>query len=191
MESAYLQQDNGKDTGFLYVCKHIRLGGADGFAVQAASNVICEWDFEDSAEWGEIIPEDSRILDITGNANLPVEEVDGGLVKVTGSIMLDQAKMSSLVGIGKLVLVVVGKSTDYNGKVYFDNIKISKTVSAVTPTTAPVTTRRPYYPVIVPTETSRPTVSPEQTVAPVPAETGKPGTTTEVTSILLRYHKAN
>lgn len=130
-------------------------------------------------------------MDITGNANLPVEEVDGGLVKVTGSIMLDQAKMSSLVGIGKLVLVVVGKSTDYNGKVYFDNIKISKTVSAVTPTTAPVTTRRLYYPVIVPTETSRPTVSPEQTVAPVPAETGKPGTTTEVTSILLRYHKAN
>ncbi len=152
---------------------------------------------QDSAEWGEIIPEDSRILDITGNANLPVEEVDGGLVKVTGSIMLDQAKMSSLVGIGKLVLVVVGKSTDYNGKVYFDNIKISKTVSAVTPTTAPVTTRRPYYPVIVPTETpaavptetpsstetpaAASTATPKPTETPVPAETSRPTVSPEQT----------
>ncbi len=170
---------------------------------------------QDNVKWEEVISEDSKIVDITGNINLPAEEVDGGFVKSTVSIMLDKTKMTSQVGIGKLVLVVVGNSTDYNGKVYFDNIKISKTVSAVMPTTTPAATKRPYYPVIAPTQTptaaptqtpiptataaptATPTITPvpTATVAPTttpaitqaptvtqaPTETGKPGTTTEIT----------
>ena len=88
-------------------------------AIQAAA--------QDSADWEEVIPDEKRIIDITGNGELSFEEADGGLLKTTITVPLDKAKMTAQAGIGKLVLIVVGKNTDYNGKVYFDNIRITKT----------------------------------------------------------------
>lgn len=140
---------------------------------------------QDNVEWEETIQDDKRIVDITGNENLSAEEVDGGLLKTTVSFELDKTKLSGQAGIGKLVLIVVGKNTDYNGKVYFDNITITKTISNsdTTPTASPVATKRPYrpsYPVTVPTET--PTATPEVTATPAPTATETPTATPVVTA---------
>lgn len=66
--------------------------------------------------------------------------MEDGFNKVTLSFNLDKNKITSSTKIGKLNISVVGKSTDYNGEVYFDNITISKPGSTTEPVPVPDST---------------------------------------------------
>lgn len=76
-------------------------------------------------------------LDITNNDNLPVENTGNGMVKKTVSFVLDKDK-ANLSKAKSLVLVVIGRETDYSGDVYFDNIRIVKSGTAGGDTSAGV-----------------------------------------------------
>ncbi len=78
---------------------------------------------QDNKDWGNIIQGNDSI-DITNNENLVIEPMEDGFCKVTLKFNLDKTKLNDQVGIGKLVLLLVGRNTDYNGKVYFDNVSI-------------------------------------------------------------------
>lgn len=80
---------------------------------------------QDNKEWGNII-QGSDSIDITNNKDLVIEPMEDGFYKVTLKFNLDKTKLNDQVGIGKLVLLLVGRNTDYNGEVYFDNVSISK-----------------------------------------------------------------
>ena len=84
-------------------------------AIQASAQANDNWD--------DVLANGN--LDITNNDNLPVENMGNGMVKKTVSFDLDKVK-ANLSKAKSLVLVVIGRETDYSGDVYFDNIRIVK-----------------------------------------------------------------
>ncbi len=84
-------------------------------AIQASAQANDNWD--------DVLANGN--LDITNNDNLPVENMGNGMVKKTVSFDLDKVK-ANLSKAKSMVLVVIGRETDYSGDVYFDNIRIVK-----------------------------------------------------------------
>lgn len=87
-------------------------------------------------EWKDVIitdPDSEKgdlkdCVDVTTDSSLPLEELEDGWIKKTVTFKLDEAKMEKTEA-KSFVLLVVGRDTDYNGSVYFDNITISKASS--------------------------------------------------------------
>ena len=91
---------------------------------------------QDNVTWdGDIVIDGKNTIDITNNPELVIKDAGNGLKMTTLSFELDKTKLSEA-QIGKMGVMVVGNKTDYDGKVYFDNITISKTTNSAAGETA-------------------------------------------------------